>query len=93
MHIDTDTHQAPWHRAFVFIATSHKSSMWPAIAHGHAKSLCSADTNISTPFARRCQQCQCQQICRHDECRLLAVCSNHIGTQIIDATTGRGVLR
>ena len=105
VHVDTDSDQAAWQRAFVFVATGHVSGVRAAVAQGHTKALGRADHDVgisrrarcASPLPWGCQQRQRQQIGGNDKGRLFAVHQRHVGTQaaqmVWKAAIGRGVLR
>ena len=62
--IHGNTDKPARHQALMRISHRHEGSMRPAIAHGHAKTLCAAHHHIGAHFARRLQQSQRKRISR-----------------------------
>ena len=88
-HADQTTGQ----RALELVAAGHVGSVWAAGAHGHAEALGGADRDVGVELARRHQQRQRQQVGGDDEGGLFAMHRLHVGAQVVDAATGRRVLR
>ena len=67
LRIDRHAHQAAGHRALERITHGHVASVRAAETERHTKALRVADHHVGTPFARRSQQRQREQVSRGDD--------------------------
>ena len=64
--IDAHTHQPARHRTLEFVPAGQVGCVRTTVAQRHAKALAVAHRDVGAKLSWRHQQCQCQQVSRHD---------------------------
>ncbi|MPM33738.1 hypothetical protein SDC9_80316 [bioreactor metagenome] len=82
----------PRHTAFILITRSKKSSRRTTEKHGNSKSLAAAESNISSPLARRCQQYERHQVRGNSHFAIRCVCFFHKTPVIFHISVAVGIL-